>query len=94
MSTQPPKKRNPSWNTGDDVKLFKLFEYRKADPNKNDKKYLEPIREKYFPQINYKNFRVNWIKKSSLWRIEQELKGKNRPRKFASTMCFHSQLLH
>ena len=79
--SKSPQKNNSSWNIGDNVKLYNLFKIRKADPKENKKKYIDPIREKHFPNIPYRNFRTNYLKKTAQWEVDQEKQGANRPRK-------------
>ena len=63
MVTASPKQKNRSWNKGDDLRLYKLFQYRKVNPKETMKKHIEPVRLEHFPQIPYRNFRVNLWKK-------------------------------
>ena len=75
------KERAISWNKGDDIKLFELFNKDIANPSATDKHYLEDIREKHFTHILYRNFRTNYLKKSAQWEVDRAKKGANHPRK-------------
>ena len=75
------KERAISWNKGDDIKLFELFNKDIANPSATDKQHLEDIREKHFTHILYRNFRTNYLKKSAQWEVGRTRKGANRPRK-------------
>jgi hypothetical protein len=81
MATASPKQKNPSWNEGDDLRLYKIFQTRKVNPKETPKKHIEPVRLEHFPQIPYRNFCVNFCKKSAQWETEQEKHGANRPGK-------------
>ena len=70
------KERAISWNKGDNIKLFELFNKDIANPSATDKHYLEDICEKYFTHILYRNFRTNYLKSLpcaslTVWRMEQ-----------------------
>ena len=85
MAASTKKKKNPSWNEGDDHKLLALFNEHRANPNKGldpnievTKPALEEIIQKYFPQIPYRNFRILWLKKTAQYNIDQTLHGANK----------------
>ena len=76
------KERAISWNKGDDIKLFELFNKDLVNPSATDKHYLEDIHEKHFAHILYRNFRTNYLKKSAQWEVDRTKKEANRPCKY------------
>ena len=73
------KSKNPSWNQGDDIKLFELFKQSKVDPRNTKKASLDAVRESHFNHIPYRNFRTQFLKKSAQYEVDKLKNGANIP---------------
>ena len=74
MATKPS-----NWSGADDEKLFVLF--RKGtrnggcSPTDLSKPNIEAVRARFFPERTYRNFSVQYRKKSSIFNINQAVSG-------------------
>ena len=70
------------WSKVDDEKLFSLF--RKGtrnggcSPRDLSKETVESVRARWFPERTYRNFSVQFRKKSSIFNINQAVSGGKR----------------
>ena len=73
-SGQATCKRAVYWNKGNGVQLKDHLNKKRIKRTARDIRDLDPFRKKYFPHITYKNFRVQFLKKSAQWETEQAKK--------------------
>ena len=77
MAPAKGKTRQGYWNAGNDVTLNGLFDQRRVSTKLRKKGDIEPVRVKHFPEHQYVNFRLNYLKRAAQWELNQTKKGAN-----------------
>ena len=80
FKTMPPRQRGPRWGIADNAKFTSLAENGKINPRRQDKHYIEKVRQKFWKDRKFTTFKANWKAKTADWEAHTALQRSRQGR--------------
>ena len=67
------RSRGQRWGIADNAKFRALANAGKIQPKRQDKQYIEQVRQKHWKDRKFATFRANWKAKTTEWEAQQAI---------------------